>query len=115
VGSNVPPIWDLCLFDDVPPTSIIKHMTYSGNLEQDRAVARSEAVYHELELAERAAAAYARARREVFDVQPAAGLDRTERQRCLLVRLERAEGELRRFRTLRRAERAESYRGPSWD
>ena len=73
-------------------------MTFTSAADDVQAPERSEGLTFELALIACAADAYARARREVFDLQP---LHLTERQRRIVATLDAAEDELRRFRMRR--------------
>jgi hypothetical protein len=70
----------------------------AGDLHRTRVT--TTGLHEELFLIERAAEAYARARREVFDTTRS-GRELTQRQHELLGKLERAEEELRLFRMRR--------------
>lgn len=88
-------------------------MAQSSNAHAEMSEDRAEellrqqlALSYELVLTERAAAAYARARREVYDVLPIDTTLLSFAQRQVLVDLEVADGELRRFRAQRMAPRS---------
>ena len=82
-------------------------MNRISDSNESRAQVRTTWLHQELLLIERAADAYARARREVYDVSRSRW-HLTDHQRYVLSSLARAEAELQQFR-VRRMELAEYY------